>query len=112
MSRGLLYIIFCCAALVPLHAGAVWEYSLAAKLGIYDAVEKLCRPVYPAAFEGRTAEKGLQLDPEERSQINTVRQSREYQEVLNEASEELEERIAAAGKDGATKVCKEVIDWN
>lgn len=112
MSRRIVYIILCCTALAPLHAQAVWDYSLTEKLAMYDAVETHCRPVYPAAFESISVEKALHLDAEERSQIEMVRQSTQYREVRSGASDELAKLIAASGKDGATKVCKDVIDWD
>ncbi|QNA89447.1 hypothetical protein G4G28_14955 [Massilia sp. Dwa41.01b] len=112
MSRGLLHATFCCCALAPLHAHAVWDYSLTEKLAIYDAVEKHCRPLIPAAFEGKSADKVLHLDAEDRSRIKTVRQSPEYREVLSGASDELSQQLAAAGKDGAANICKDLMDGN
>jgi predicted PilT family ATPase len=110
MFRSLLYIILCCTALAPLHARAVWEFSLPAKLAIYDAVEELCRPVYPSEFENRSAETELYLFAEERSQMKVARQSSEYRETFNEVRDELAQQIATSGKDGAAKVCKDILD--
>jgi len=110
MSRRLLYTILSCTALTPLHAHATWEYSLAAKLAMYDAFEQQCRPVYPAAFESKSAETVMHLDAEERSQMKIARQSAEYREVLSEAKKEIVEQLAAGGVGGAAKVCKGMID--
>lgn len=47
---------------------------------------------------------------EERFGIAAIRQSAEYREVLAEANKELEEMIAAAGKDGEAIVCKRMME--
>lgn len=64
-------------------AFAVWEYSLAAKIAIYDDAEQTCRHLVPALFD-EVKDRLIYLDPDEKLQANQVRQSIEYFQVLQE----------------------------
>lgn len=108
MSRVLLYTVLACA-LAPLNAFAVWEYSVAAHLAMYDATEHRCGRFDPGAFEKTYANMLLVFTAEEQSELTKVRQSAEYREVLAEVNEELAKDIAEAGEDGEAKVCKQII---
>lgn len=108
MPRALLYTILACG-LMPLNALAVWEYSPAAQLAMFDAVEQRCGSFDPAIFRKEYERILTRLTADERSGITKIRQSAEYREALAEVDKELAEQIAAAGKDGAAKVCKTII---
>lgn len=108
MPRALIYTVLACG-LMPLHALAVWEYPPAAQLAMFDAVEQRCGSFDPRIFRKEYDKILRGLTAEERSGITKIRQSAEYREVLAEVGKELAGQIAAAGKDGAAKVCKAII---
>ena len=109
MPRALLYTLRGCA-LLPLNALADWEYSASAQLALFDSVEHRCRSFDPALFRREYEKMLAAFTIEERFGITAIRQSAEYREVLAEANKELEEMIAAAGKDGEAIVCKEMME--
>ena len=81
---SLFSVIFGCVSLIAApKAFAVWEYSLAAKLAIYDDSEQTCRHLVPELFD-EVKDRLIYLDPDEKRQANQVRQSAEYFQVLQE----------------------------
>jgi len=108
MPRALLLTILGCG-LIPLNALAVWEYSAADQLAMYDAVEHRCGSLDPDTFRRKFAEMVKGFTAEERAQMTQLRESAQYRESLSASSKELAQQIAAAGKDGAAIVCKKII---
>lgn len=80
LLSGLVAYSFLLAS-VPVNAA--WDYSLAAKLAIYDYIEADCRHLVPALFD-EVKEHIIFLSPQEKLQANQARQSDEYIKVLQE----------------------------
>ena len=76
-------LISCATLLVPIPAFAVWDYSLAAKLAMYDGLEESCQHLVPALFDEVKGQL-IYLDPDEKLQASQARQSAEYFQVLQE----------------------------
>lgn len=82
--RLLLTVIFGCVSLMTSsQTFAVWEYSLAAKLALYDDSEQTCRHLVPELFD-EVKNRLVYLDPDEKLQANEVRKSDEYAQILQE----------------------------
>ncbi len=109
MSRALRSILLGCA-FVPLNALAVWDYPPSAHLAMFDAIEHRCGAFDPDFFRKEYEKMLMTFTEEERSGITEIRQSAEYREVLTGTNKELDEMIAAAGKDGEAIVCKRMME--
>lgn len=102
-SRSFFLSRICVVACIYLFdvtpALAVWEYSAAAKLAIYDGVEQECRHLVPALFD-EVKDRLIFLEPEEKLQADQLRQSAEYFQVLQEIRQSASSKLP----DGSEKI--------
>ena len=82
-SSAIIGFIGCAAFLVSNPTFAVWGYSLAAKLAMFDGLEEACQHLVAALFD---EVKGhlIYLTPDEKLEASHTSTSAEYTEVLQE----------------------------
>jgi hypothetical protein len=86
LSSLVSWLLFCAPP-----AWAVWDYSLGAKLAMYDALESVCKPWAPQEVARMLDQFQRTLSQDEKDQMESARTTDEYKEVFEGGRKEASE---------------------
>lgn len=101
--------ILLAAIFAPVSVNAVWDYSLAAKAALYDAVTSACRTIDPNGAKEAIDKFERTLSADERRDLTGVRRSAEYKKVFDDAVKEAHVRVTG-NAEAKHKACSVLLE--